>query len=332
MPAAPKPENEAERLDALWSYDLLDTKQEPAFDAISALAADICDIPIALVSLVDANRQWFKASCGLPGVSSTPRDLAFCAHAILQSDILVVPDATKDARFADNPLVTGELGIRFYAGVPLITADGMPLGTLCVIDQRPKTLDKQQLGRLRLLGDTLVGLIEARVRRSRSDARQLGLLDAALAQAQHRATQLHGLVDFAKLAVAASSGDEVLSFALETALRVCAADDGFVVIRTDGVWRVCRVHGALAITRGEEVTSVSRSDPALHDLEIKTGMSATIATVGDDEPIASLVIFKPPGAITSTDSALLELIALQSRWAWEAAVNKADSRVCPTWA
>jgi len=208
----------------------------------------------------------------------------------------------------------------------------MPLGTLCVIDQRPKTLDKQQLGRLRLLGDTLVGLIEARVRRSRSDARQLGLLDAALAQAQHRATQLHGLVDFAKLAAAASTGDEVLSFALETALRVCAADDGFVVIRTDGVWRVCRVHGALAITRGEEVTSVSRSDPALHDLEIKTGMSATIATVGDDEPIASLVIFKPPGAITSTDSALLELIALQSRWAWEAAVNKADSRVCPTWA
>ncbi len=86
MPAAPKPENEAERLDALWSYDLLDTKQEPAFDASSALAADICDIPIALVSLVDANRQWFKASCGLPGVSSTPRDLAFCAADHREAD------------------------------------------------------------------------------------------------------------------------------------------------------------------------------------------------------------------------------------------------------
>ena len=144
MTAAPLPDNEQARLQALKDYEVLDTGAEASFDSIVTLASQLCQAPIALVSLVDTERQWFKAREGL-GAQETHRDLAFCAHAIHQPTPLIVENALEDPRFKDNPLVLGEPNIRFYAGAPLITPEGFALGTLCVIDTKPRTLTEHQI-------------------------------------------------------------------------------------------------------------------------------------------------------------------------------------------
>lgn len=136
--------DEAQRLARLRALAVLDTAPEPLYDAVTRLAAEVCQVPIALVSLVDEHRQWFKSAQGLPGVRETPRDQAFCAHAIRTPELMEVPDTGTDARFADNPLVTGDPRIRFYAGQPLRLADGTALGTLCVIDRQPRQLSPAQ--------------------------------------------------------------------------------------------------------------------------------------------------------------------------------------------
>jgi PAS domain S-box-containing protein len=159
--SAALPSDEAARLAALRGLNILDTPPEPAFDSLARLAAHACHTPIALVSLVDENRQWFKAHFGLD-VMETPRDSAFCAHAILQDPMLEVCDARADERFADNPLVIGAPAIRFYAGVPLRTRDGHALGTLCVIDFVPRRLDEEQRWILRTLAEQACAQIELR--------------------------------------------------------------------------------------------------------------------------------------------------------------------------
>ncbi|MGC1598272.1 MAG: GAF domain-containing protein, partial [Candidatus Acidiferrales bacterium] len=160
MKARP-PENETARLDALQRYAVLDTLPEQEFDDLSRMAALICGTPIALVSLVDVDRQWFKSNIGMEE-NQTPRDVAFCAHAILQPDVMVVPDALEDERFRNNPLVTGEPKIRFYAGAPLMTREGYALGTLCVMDRVPRQLSPEQLEALRALGRLVVAQLELR--------------------------------------------------------------------------------------------------------------------------------------------------------------------------
>lgn len=156
----PLPDNEAERLKALADYNILDTLPEQAFDDLTAIAAYICKTPIALISLVDSDRQWFKSKVGLKN-SEIPRDWSFCSHAILQPNhILVVPNAIKDDRFNNNPLVKGNPKIRFYAGVPLLTPDGLPIGTLCVLDTIPHHLTYQQLDALRRLSRQAIAQIE----------------------------------------------------------------------------------------------------------------------------------------------------------------------------
>lgn len=141
---APLPANEAQRLSRLRTLAILDSEPEPLFDTLTQLASSACGVPIALISLIDTHRQWFKSRVGLPDVTETPRDVSFCAHAILEEDVMEVPDATRDTRFADNPLVTGEPGIRFYAGAPIKLPDGHCIGTLCVIDHHPRILSSRQ--------------------------------------------------------------------------------------------------------------------------------------------------------------------------------------------
>jgi diguanylate cyclase (GGDEF)-like protein/PAS domain S-box-containing protein len=154
---------EDERLAALARMEIMDTEREPEFDELIETAAAICDAPISLVTLLDDKRQWFKAAVGL-GLRETPREIAFCGQAI-QQELLIVEDATKDARFADNPMVTGDEHIRFYAGMPIASPDGFLLGTLCVLDRVPRTLTATQVATLKVLGRQVNAQIELRVHR-----------------------------------------------------------------------------------------------------------------------------------------------------------------------
>ncbi len=157
------PEDETARLQALRRYAILDTMAEQEFDDATALASYICGTPISLISLVDQNRQWFKSKVGLD-VSETSRAESFCAHTLTEPRVLVVEDALRDPRFAENPLVLGDPNIRFYAGAPLITPNGHVLGTVCVIDTQPRTLSPPQIAALEALSRQVMALFESRVR------------------------------------------------------------------------------------------------------------------------------------------------------------------------
>jgi GAF domain-containing protein len=175
--ATPATANDAARVAALEKYAILDSEPEQAFDDLAKLATFICKTPIALVSLIDGERQWFKSKIGIDA-TETPREVAICSTAIQQSDVFVVPDAQKDERFQNNPFVVSEPHIRFYAGAPLITEDGFALGTLCVLDLVPHEFSHEQKEALKTLGRLVLAQMEFR--------RNLILLREALTDRTHK--------------------------------------------------------------------------------------------------------------------------------------------------
>ncbi|WP_158976082.1 ATP-binding protein [Cellulophaga sp. L1A9] len=180
---APKAHKEEEkRLAELQSYNILDSLPEEDYDNLSKIASEICGTPISMISLVDEKRQWFKSSYGID-VKETEREISFCGHMINDSnDIFIVPDARKDARFFDNPMVTGDTNVVFYAGVPLMTSNNLPIGSLCVIDNKPKKLNKSQIDSLKALSNQVMKLIELRKNEQ--------LLQQALSNQKEKNTEL----------------------------------------------------------------------------------------------------------------------------------------------
>ena len=181
--AAQPPANEAARLEVLHQFEVLDTDPEQTFDDITRLAAYICHTPIAIITLVDAHRQWFKSRVGL-SFSETARDVSFCAHAIKQPGPMVVRDALDDERFRDNPLVLADPYIRFYAGSPLTTVEGFNLGTLCVIDRYPREITPEQMAALRVLSQQVMTQLELR--------RTIRFLTRSFNEAKRKVNELEG--------------------------------------------------------------------------------------------------------------------------------------------
>lgn len=211
----PVPENDKTRVSVLRNLNLLDSPNDPVFDDLALLASQICDAPIALISLVDTNRQWFKARVGLE-IQETERSIAFCSHAILEPDeIFIVPDTTLDDRFKENPLVTVDPLIRFYMGAPLVTKDGFALGTLCVMDIKPRTLSKEQISALSALRRSVMSEIE--LRRESERFHRMYIRQAALAEIELAINQPHELqavldkvVEVTKRLLPASGGSSLI--------------------------------------------------------------------------------------------------------------------------
>jgi anti-sigma regulatory factor (Ser/Thr protein kinase) len=223
--------NEKARLQALLRYKILDTDPEKAFDDLTILASHICETPVALISLIDSNRQWFKSKHGI-NVSETPREVSFCAVAIQQPDLFVVPDASKDPRFSSNPFVVSDPKIRFYAGAPFTSADGHPLGTLCVVDMVPRQLTPSQESALLALSrqvqaqfELRKNLIELRValdERDRAEAERDRTI-VELQNALHHVQRLSGLLpacSACKLDVTISANPSAISGVVDGVMQI----------------------------------------------------------------------------------------------------------------
>jgi len=281
--------DERSRLAALRSYRILDTEPERAFDDLALLASQICDTPIALISLVDAERQWFKSRVGV-SAHETSRDVAFCAHAILQRELFVVHDALQDDRFRHNPLVVSDPNIRFYTGAPLINAEGHALGTLCVIDRKPRTLDARQLEALEALRRQVVAQLELR-RNLHELERALGERDRAERERERLIGELQEALDGIKKLSAL--------IPVSTSCRlnlVIPADPGAISTVVDGVMQIVdekhcaegrrvEVEIALGEALANAIKHGCKNDPTKH-------VQCCVAVEDDGE---LLIIVRDPG-------------------------------------
>ncbi|MEM6507519.1 MAG: histidine kinase dimerization/phospho-acceptor domain-containing protein, partial [Planctomycetota bacterium] len=226
MPPAPLPKDEASRLETLISCRVLDTEPEERFDDLTALASRLCQTPVALVSLVDEDRQWFKSRYGMDA-EQTPRDQAFCGYAILQEETIIIPDATKDPRVADSPLVVGEPGIRYYAGVPLRLSNNAAVGTLCVFDTRPRDeVDPNQIKDLEVIAKQVTAQLELNRVNGQLSASLLGVRKASqtkslfLANMSHEIrTPMTAILGFSELLLDPSSSEQDKQNAAQTIRR-----------------------------------------------------------------------------------------------------------------
>ncbi len=317
MQSPATPQNEVRRLQRLLSLDILDTLPEERFDRLTRIAQHLFGVPIALVSLVDAERQWFKSSQGLDA-SETPRDISFCGHAILDSELFVVPDASQDARFSDNPLVAGDPNIRFYAGAPLSSPDGFRVGTLCVISMQPReftTVERQ------ILSD-LAGLVEqelfyselSRARQAAVEANQAKSLFLANMSHEIR-TPLNAIIGCSEL-LTDDGLDELGTELVET---ICCASESLLAL-VNGVLDLSKVEsGALEL----EVASFSPKeaiDTALRlvalsargkGLELNAQVDARLSSrvMGDATRFGQVLMNLLQNAVKFTDSGSVTLTA-----------------------
>lgn len=274
MKIAPPRHDEAAALGALQALEVLDTGPEAEFDALVRAASLVCGVPVSLISLVDAERQWFKANLGLPGVSETPRDVAFCAHAVLGEQLFEVPDALQDPRFADNPLVAGQPDIRFYAGAPVRLSDGSRVGTLCVIDREPRQLNDTQREVLRCLAvaaaQALEGRLAMRKRQQATDDVARAVRDLKLSEARFRALSdasplgIYGTDAQGACTYANQRWQDIFGLTLEQSLgpgwaETLHADDRAAVF---GEWQRC----AVAAVEFNMQFRILRPDGALRDV------------------------------------------------------------------
>lgn len=289
----PEPIDEVQRLKALHALEVLGTAPEQAFDEVTALAARLLGMPIALVSLIDERRQWFKSRFGLE-VESTSRAVSFCGHAILGEDLMVVEDALADARFADNPLVRGEPGIRFYAGAPLALAGGEVVGTLCVIDRQPRTLDDLQRQTLRVLARQVV--TEFELRRQVQDL--LHEMEQRR-QAEHRQMQLATRDPLTGLPNRAALQDR-----LRHGLQMAARDRRHLAFMFLDLDRFKHINDSLGHAQGDAVlqTVAERLQGVVREAD-------TVARLGGDEFAILLHEPRDVGAVTAVAGKLLETLA-----------------------
>jgi len=288
---ADAPDNEINRLKALMEYQILDTLPEDSYDDITLLASKICGTSMAALSLIDSSRQWFKSKVGIP-VPETAREHAFCAHAILQPDVMVINDAHKDQRFADNPLVTGDPWIRFYAGAPLVTPNGEALGTLCVIDKDQRTLNDSQIEALRALSRQVMAQLELRkhIRLQKQNQRALKAYQTELERLNAR-LQKQSLTDdvtgFCNTRFLHQFLDQNLDSQLDAAGQLT-----MVFFDLDNFKTVVDEHGHLSAAKIlKEVATVANAQLAAGDHLVRYGGDEFIAILPDQggDPVIAKV-------------------------------------------